>query len=194
MKHLIKLILLINTILVLILSTSYLQDRDYAKVSAKHIVQIHTMTGMGTGFYIRYKAKTYLVTNAHVCGHSNVIKTVDGLHKVLKLSDKVDLCLIENTREHGLPLAYTALQSLDKVIVTGYPLGQPITSRIGRAVGMFQGNYFISVAVFGGNSGSPVMNKYGEVAGVVYGSVDRTQEDAAIVTREQLIDFLEANR
>jgi S1-C subfamily serine protease len=189
-----KLILLINTIIIMILSTSYLQDRDYAKVSAKHIVQIHTMTGMGTGFYIRYKAKTYLVTNAHVCGHSNVIKTVDGMHKVLKLSDKVDLCLIENTREHGLPLAYTALQSLDKVIVTGYPLGQPITSRIGRAVGMYQGYYLISVAIFGGNSGSPVLNEDGRVTGVISVGNVETNEDAGIVTREQLIVFLEANR
>ncbi len=189
-----KLLVTMNTVIILFIMSTFAPKPDPAKTAAQHIVKINTLTGTGTGFYVMYKGKSYLISNRHVCGHSNKIKTVDGWYDVLALSDKADLCLISSDRITGLPLARHELQPLDKVTVIGYPLGQPVTVRKGRYVGQWATYYLISVAVFGGNSGSPLLNEHNRVSGVVFATNTNTDEDAIIVTKAELIEFLEANK
>ena len=69
-----KLLILINTLIILLLGTIEIQDRDIAKISAQHIVKVSTRYGSGTAFYVQYKGKILLITNAHVCGTSKRMK------------------------------------------------------------------------------------------------------------------------
>ena len=195
-------ILLITSIL-LLLSSCTLLSRDVAKRAANHVVKISDTIGSGTGFYLKYKGTSYLITNQHVCGDNTEMITSDGNRKVLKVISEHDLCLLESTRTAGLVLAHSEQESLDRVTILGHPMGQPLTAREGRFVHrdkMFfpwlgiVDSILVSVATFGGNSGSPALNDSGRVVGVLFANSPNTFEDSFLVPNSVLIKFLEKYR
>jgi S1-C subfamily serine protease len=181
------------------------QPVDVSRKTQEHIIKVEDSYGSGTAFYLNYKNKVYLVTNNHVCGDSYGLSSIDGYHKVLKVSKKHDLCLLSGRREVGLNLAQEKIEAFDEVHVVGFPLGQPVTHREGtlvlNTVDVFPwiSQYpiqilHISISVFGGNSGSPALNKFGRVIGVVFATNTRTFHDGYAVPKLDLIEFLEEQR
>ena len=123
----------------------------------------------------------------------------------MKVSKKHDLCILDGRREVGLNLAKENIETFDEVHVVGFPLGQPVTHRHGTLVSEVSDIFpwiseypirvlHLSLNVFGGNSGSPALNKYGRVVGVVFASNLRTHEDGYAVPKLDLIKFLEEQR
>lgn len=200
-----KILISINIILALYITIG--SNSTYKpKQLAEHVVKLKSDSEpLATGFYLVYRGTTYLITNHHVCDNRLGVDTKEGYHPILAMSKKTDLCLLQSFRSDGLRLAFQDADILDKVHVLGYPLGYDITSRSGRIVKDYYTDFpwissgdirvfHVSVAIFGGNSGSPLLNDYGRVIGVVFAANRNTGEDGYVVPKEDLIEFIEQQR
>ena len=147
----------------------------------------------GSGFFINYKGKTYIISNAHVVNQSKAIYIQvprSGKRryklKLVGISPERDLALLElNDSEADIlkkELNKDALPNLelgdsdlivraDKIVALGYPLGQQsLKSTTGIVSGRehINGQYFVQTTapLNEGNSGGPSLDKTGKVVGV----------------------------
>ncbi len=170
----------------------------------------------GTGFYVvSPKGKVYVMTNAHVCdiGDKSGVMWTDAFEelrslKILKVSYKVDLCLLAAPDEakKGIDISKYPAEFLERIFYFGYPGLAPLTVQEGFALehlevplaypynkvncvsaggeysqikdwfGVFNDVCRVSIKarssslhVMAGASGSPVVNVYGELVGVIFG-------------------------
>jgi tetratricopeptide (TPR) repeat protein len=136
--------------------------------------------GLGTGFFINDKG--HLITNHHVLegAYAATVKTRDGesypVVSVLADNESVDLIQlavdIPAERRHWLQIAETPPEIADQVVVVGSPLGleQTVSEGIVSAIRDVPdvGTIFqFSAPISSGSSGSPVVNRYGQVVGIV---------------------------
>jgi len=152
---------------------------------------------VGTGFYIKYNENSYILTNRHICEsyyykinedkdeytYKDLIGVKAEIYKginveILFISQKHDLCLVESNTGKGLKLA-SSVDIRDFVYLIGHPRGLPLTFRKGYIVNFnrvnaawigtrFHPSMSVSVIGYGGNSGSPLINIYGRVAGIIF--------------------------
>lgn len=116
--------------------------RNYVE---KHVVMITTADGKhgGTGAHVETPSgKIVVLTNAHVCEgvvdkNNNVwLKNADSFeqHKVLEISDKTDLCVVEPILDTGLKIAKE--ESFKSIVyVVGHPELMPTTLSPGELIG-----------------------------------------------------------
>jgi len=192
-------------IMLIILLTSCATGKlSIPKIAAKHVVRLESMNTIGTGFYVLYKGKSYLVSNKHVCEGYAQLHDGEDFRNVIALDTKHDLCLLDSDRNGGLNIATRDLEQFDELHVVGHPLGRPLTTRSGSFIeigfnklgGLFEEpRYYIHAAmtIFSGNSGSPVLNSDGGLVGVVFATDPMTYSDAFIVPVSELIRFLKNN-
>jgi S1-C subfamily serine protease len=182
---------------------------------APHVVAWHLINRdngrFATGFHLNYKNKTYIVTNKHVCDanlrilKTNKIQFADYVGEIIAIDGIHDLCLVTSNRTDGLELASNELEDLDKVYLVGYPRGIGKVIREGHVIenkdilapwiypGAVVETQIISTIAYGGNSGSPVVNAKGEVAGVLFAGHRWFHTEAYIVPLEYLKLFLAFN-
>jgi len=161
--------------------------------------------GSATGFEVKAPSgKIYTLTNAHVCElqKDGFLLVEEKRHsdrfiprRVLEIYEDNDLCLVEGMEGYsGLTLAddITVGQSAWEI---GYPLGQELNISKGCIKGfntvLKQYAAQTDVPTFPGNSGSPLVNMYGNVIGVVFASNPRTAWGSA-VPLEMVKQFLKA--
>lgn len=141
------------------LQTNFIMTKQ---VSVTHLV---FPTGEATGFFVRGKSgKTVLLTARHVCEH------VPEYADVLYVYN--DICTLRGdfSKQKPLSLAKSAGPFEEEWIV-GYPMDFGLTITHGysqlKAI-VYNGIQVISTtSVLPGNSGSPVLNRYGHIIGVV---------------------------
>jgi len=136
--------------------------------------------GLGTGFFINDQG--HLITNHHVLegAYAATVKTRDGesypVISVLADNKAVDLIqlAVEIPAEQlrWLQIAESAPVIADQVVVVGSPLGleQTVSEGIVSAIRNVPdiGTIFqFSAPISRGSSGSPVVNQYGQVVGIV---------------------------
>lgn len=100
-------------------------------------------TGGGTGFVTRdFAGKHVIVTNDHVCavalGNHVVVVSDNGtrsIRRVLKRSFIRDLCVVEGIPAPALPIAKTAPNRFEELLVVGHPLLGPTTPSRGVYLG-----------------------------------------------------------
>ncbi len=162
-----------------------------ARVSVAHLRILDASgreIGTGSGFFLRGRPGL-LLTNWHVVERASAIEAVvppgeSFPVRLIAARDEVnDLALLEVDRQDiaGLPLAplAAAVAVGDEVVVIGSPLGLADTVSTGIISGKrtavdLDGTLHedalprlqISAAISPGSSGSPVMNRSGEVVGV----------------------------
>lgn len=192
----------------------------------------------GTGFHIKgHSGRTYILTNSHVCSHTeeNGLVTVSDTNgnilprRILLNSDFTDLCVIEAMPgAEGLSLGSEPNPG-QIVAVVGHPKLLPITMSRGEIIGkqevevgdhIMTGDpndkcnlpknkieeinifgfplkvctvkikaYISNVTILPGNSGSPVVNFYGNVIGVAFAG-DSSSNWGDFVTIEDVIRML----
>jgi len=191
----------------------------------------------GTGFFIKTpKGKSVILTNRHVCETSLDKKTMQAGYKeellktrvkILKMSDKHDLCAIESFKKRkGLKLANN-VSIEDTVFAIGHPYlenlilskGIYVSENIirlivkinvrkndkcdGKLVPVPQNMFIFNMCVKkynasrvflyirGGSSGSPLVNIFGRIVGVIFaGSRDDNLKNYAVPYR-YVKEFLE---
>ena len=180
-----------------ILETYYISkiSPNLVKISKDEI----SFNGYGTGFYIKAQSGlTYILTNHHVCNLSEndtIFVLEEGKRpvkkRIIERFLKADLCLIEAPiNREGLALAKSYLKD-ERVFVLGFPSFMPLTFSSGSLIGNDElGEFGTTISVLGGNSGSPVLNKYGNVVGVIWGARIEGAGWAVIVSLDYIKEFL----
>jgi serine protease Do len=157
------------------------QDREINNVKSKIDVPVAYTTG-GTSFLI--DGKGLLVTNAHVVEDANNIavssKGNDYIAKVVYKDNIRDLAFLQIVDVNFKPvnnIPYSISQSAtdlaESIFTLGYPRNEIVYGQgyLSAKTG-FNGDTLscqIELAANRGNSGSPILNKHGDVIGVLNG-------------------------
>ena len=165
-----------------------LLSQELSKVKSKEtIVAVNYKTG-GSGFMI--DAKGYMVTNFHVIDGAKNIAVENSKGEEFNatvvyqdnLRDIAILKIVDDNFKLSAPIPYAISKSssdlAEPIFTLGYPRNEIVYGQgyLSAKTG-FQGDTLscqIEVAANSGNSGSPILNKNGEVIGVLNGRQTNT--------------------
>lgn len=168
---------------------------DYYNEAIRIIEVAEDKTGkvdVGTGFAILHKhTKQYFVTAKHCLPKKSEIRTKiflgfsDGYsypeNIYSHIDDNVDIAILEFSDKMALSNKFFVLETpyiLDKILVSGYPpvpgtADAILVSSTGEITAMANTYFhkyeqiYVNANVKGGSSGSPIINEYGSVVGVI---------------------------
>src|ERR1051325_3963011 len=147
-KEMLAYLLLVSSLAYVALSAPQLHDAYLRQAVGSKVYKITTddQQGAGTGFSVKVPSgQTYIVTNSHVCNGVLEAASVPGTvlvvngqgamrRRVIAISDKTDLCLIEGLPGvDGLSLASES-DIGDNLTSFGHPLLEPLTSAKGEVI------------------------------------------------------------
>lgn len=158
---------------------------------------------MGSGFVA---APDYAVTNAHVVAGTSTVSldTMVGTRSadVVFYDPDVDIAVLysPDLGLDALPWAQTPLETGDDAIVMGFPQSGPFNAspaRIRERIMITGSNiyangqhereaYSVRGSIQSGNSGGPMVNQAGEVAGVVFGAAIDGSDTGYVLTSEEV--------
>jgi len=170
--------------------------RPKGNANGKKVLSISS----GTGFLVSRQG--HLVTNSHVLSRCKTVKTIYAGKEyeldLLKNDPKNDLALLRITPAptSALKLRNNPIKPGDEVVVTGFPGDSALKNKARTTWGEMRelapseavpGRFFITAKVRHGNSGGPLLDGSGNVAGVV--TAMRDVEGAERVTGERPTDI-----
>lgn len=149
-------------------------------------IEESTLISTGTGFFLT--AKGQIITNAHVvdgCSFARILYENKGYDvSLLEIDQHNDLALLQSTitGNKAAPIEIDRLPRLgEPVIVFGYPLSSVLSSKpkitdgiISSTAGLGDDSRFfqISAPIQPGNSGGPLLDKFGRVIGITTAKLD----------------------
>jgi hypothetical protein len=166
-----------------------------------------SLESSGTGFFVSYDG--YVLTNYHVADSCSLIRIVSlgaaPLNATVVAQDKNnDLVLL---RYSGKPAVVPTFRSQtrlgESIYVFGFPLTGLLSSAGNFAVGTITGLtgpsddsqlLQISASVYPGNSGGPLIDKFGNVVGIIIGRITSLQNVNYAIKSTVAINFLSSNR
>ena len=171
----------------------------------------------GSGSIVKYKGKKHVLTVAHICESErmnavahitqqkliyNFAATVEAnswsSYSVMpvKINHKNDICLmsVENIDAPYLKMSNKKPVYGEKVYTIASPGGLARDGMVptfeGRFLGITDNKAYYSVPAIGGSSGSPLINKKGEVVGVTHSVYAYFHHVTVSTTFEELWKFL----
>lgn len=175
-----------------------LSEHEEIKAYKEAVVTIQDQNSKGTGFNISKDG--FIITNKHVVNDMYPITVSFPNGKIfngtlMSEDSNLDLALvkIEGDNLPFLPLAEPkSWQASEQIYVIGNPL---FHNQIASEGEILQGSSInsvlkISAPIYKGNSGSPVINKSGEVIGVVY-AISTIDQTGIAIPIEQVLETLQ---
>lgn len=160
----------------------------------KSVVIVKTESGKGTGFF--YGQGNTIVTNQHIINDANKIEIITNngklfIGKLVTSDPKIDYAIIRiDSAVDQFPVfkAATDVDVDDGLYIIGNPLFNSFIASNGLFLEVINrieiNNLVIGGKFYKGNSGSPILNKDGEVLGILYATtkvvVDGKEIDAAL--------------
>ena len=171
----------------------------------------------GSGSIVKYKGKKHILTVAHICESErlNMMAAMTGqkLHydfsatveandwqshniKPIKIDHENDICVmsIDNVDAPFLKISNKRPSYGEKIYTVASPGGLAKNGMVpnfeGRFLGINDGRAFYSVPAMGGSSGSPLINRKGEVIGVTHSVYAYFHHVTVSTTFEELWKFL----
>jgi hypothetical protein len=178
-----------------------LDSNNAAIIEATRPYPYHTG---GTGFLIDQKG--YLLTNAHVVkGATRIgIQNASGAYnaRLVYLNDTTDLAIlkIEDNNFKAPPIPYsisrTGMELGEEIFTLGYPRNEIVYGKgyMSARTG-YNGDTVtcqITVPANPGNSGTPVLNKDGDVVGIVQGTEQNAQGFVFAIRSKNIFQALTA--
>ena len=162
--------------------------KDASQIFAENnpsVVTVKTGSSHGSGFIV--SSDGLIITNAHVVEKAPEVVTVvfaDGTQAAADVigfaKDGLDLAVLQIYPNEKLPTVTLASSSAIAVGQRVYALGTPVDTEYqnsftqGNISKLTEGKFDViqhDAAIFGGNSGGPLLNERGEVIGVNYAGV-----------------------
>ena len=151
------------------------------------------------------KTKNNLKKRKYFGGNTEgeLVTVGDTLREIIKLDTKHDLCVIEPDLSRPALTLATSYSITDKVTIIGHPRGMPQTIRHGRIIDVGSEIFywvnsthklpwlFVTTTGYGGNSGSPLINSYGNLVGVIFMGWRTFHTEMGAVPLEDVKDFLD---
>ena len=164
------------------------QDAYYYNYKGSSVVRInptHNYSSGGTGFQVQAPSgRKYILTNKHICKlrdkfNQLSVQTVEGVRKtllVLHIYTKHDLCLLEPYKGLRAMKIASNIYRTERVYLIGHPRLYNLTFERGyyrgkkliRMIGGFYDTFSFNLIAYGGNSGSPIIDVYGNVVSVLF--------------------------
>jgi len=146
------------------------------------------LKGRGSGFSILENG--YFLTNHHVIENCNSFgiryNKMYGKASLVNFNETLDIALLRVNAPTPYHIKFNSEEYIagEEIFVAGFPLTSLTGSKMSinkgivtnpelKKIGNTKGLIFISAPVASGNSGGPVINKYGELRGVVTGGMDK---------------------
>ena len=188
---------------------------DASVISRDSSVKVLVLTdkhsvGHGSGTYVVYKGKYYILTAYHVIYDMISAMAIDGENSYFLeegiIHKESDIALLQIGEIKGKKALCLKLPTRDKpkigseVIYTGYPnLTGPLTVQGTVAGYADDGAIILQSYAWGGASGSAVLNKRGEIIGILSGiEIGKdfrgftVQNESIVIINPLPSDFLEA--
>lgn len=150
--------------------------------------------GGGSGFQVQTPDGPRIITNAHVCAmdfglglltKNAWVEEDTQVSRVIKVDKEHDLCMLTGREDLGtLRLGFFSNGILDRLAVIGHPYMEDLSYDEGMVTG-FQNILGVNAVtidadIFPGNSGSPAVNFFGQVVGVVFAGSTMTHHGVII--------------
>ena len=171
--------------------SSGLSVADVTENALPSVVQVVTASGSGTGFIVNESG--LVVTNKHVVQAYNrvTLRMAAGNQyqgAVVRRDPNLDLAYVEiDSVQSFTPIAIGDSDKIrvgEEVIVIGFPLGKALGLEPTVSVGIISAKRADSLqtdaALNPGNSGGPLLDMFGQVAGVVVSRIDADNTGRAV--------------
>ncbi len=197
LKFTIRVGILASLLFICSISSRALHETYLYEYKGKSVVKLKAGGRSATGFQVLgASGKQYTMTNRHVCDgltrHGNKIawyqeEEKGGTLAVIYRDRDADLCLLEgipNLRPLGLA---GQAHKRESVYLVGHPGGRGLSFERGHLVqktniylrnycynkpkfycNFYYASYHLNAISYGGNSGSPILDKFGNVVAVLY--------------------------
>ena len=164
---------------------------DVVEQSIPAVAYIQSDEGSGTGFF--YSEHGMLYTNAHVVGNTKevAVNMHDGKRyrgDVCWTEPELDVAMIMIPRYYPSPYIETKStgnargESVEltrvgeAVVALGFPYGQEVSVSRGIVSNIHPDKIQTDASLNPGNSGGPLINLRGEVIGIVYSRLERSED------------------